>query len=464
MFKIRRKSDSLAGLTSFGIGALILFSSFGCVGDKDLEDWRRQKLNEDLGELYSAAGIYRGDLTSKQTGEAIGAFEITLVPQVKVVAGSSGDRADGQATLAARIIFQDSSNRLALTALDSYFDQSTGKLEVTLPLQRSGGRVEQVILSGSVANNSLGGELQITGAAELAGLFKLTKDSKQSISEIAEKIRSSKPGTSTELWLGSTQFGQSKEQPVSAIFIESEVSPEEKFLNRFASLQVVQFTLNYGNSFRLVHKDALLDRRTGKLTGKALVERNNAISEVITECESTGTEWKCSHSTEGFGRVATTTVSLQTDPSAIDKLPVDNADSRSILFRELDGRTTLNDNSLKVWLKATYAARTREQELRELFVPSTEHEVSLSLQFELPGHSAREKLVISFEQGSFDERSQTLDARTKLQQGSAVFDVRLRCSPFRFPGLERSSADVQSGTTCQYWSSHRAQPLTIEFP
>ncbi|NDD91190.1 hypothetical protein EBZ37_03800 [bacterium] len=446
------------------LGVLLACSSAGCVADKDLEDWRRQKLNENLGELYSASGAYRGELTSKLTGEPIGAFEVTLVPQVRVIPGATGERADGQATLAARIIFQDQATRLALTALDSYFDQTTGKLEITLPIQRSNGRVEQVVLSGSVGNNLLGGELQITGASELAGVFKLAKDSAQSISQIAEKIRSSKPGASPGVWLGTSRFGAALEQPVTAVFMESEVSPEEKFLNRFASIQVVQFTLNYGNSFRLVHNDALLDRRTGKLTGKAKITDKDLTSEIVTECESSGGEWNCSHHTDGFGEVAKTRIVLETDPAAIGKLPADNPDSRSFRSTELEGRSSLNSNNLKVWLKATYAARSREQELRELFVPTTEHAVSIALQFELPGHSEQERLVVFFEQASFDERSHVLDGRTQIRQGTAVFDVTLRCNQFRFPGFENAAKDVATATTCQYWSSHRPQPLTITFP
>jgi hypothetical protein len=447
---------------------LALLSATGCVKDRDYEDFRRDKLAEDLSELAPAAGTYRGSLTSKQSGLALGALEITLTPQVKTIPGMSGDKADGAPVLSVQITFQDAETRFALTALDSYFDRISGRLEVTLPISRANGRSEQLVLSGFVADKGLGGQLQITGASELAASFHLEKNTSESISEIAQKLvgqKSRDPNSISASWKGTTKFHSGVERPVSVVFIEPNTSPEELFLNRFAPIQVVQFTLNYDDSVKLVHEGALWDRRTGKLTGKARIARGTQVSEIVTECESVQETWNCMHQSQGLGSIATTQVMLEHDPGTGDRGGEAPSDLRAVQTVTRTGKTRLDSGEVTAWLKATFAARTREQEFWDLFVPTPERTLTVSLQFGVPGQPEAERLVVLFDQALLDLRSHTLDGRVVLRQGlgSSFIEVTLHCENFRFPGLEAVDGRPSS-ISCQYWSSHRPQKLSVTFP
>ncbi len=442
----------------------------GCAEERDYWDWRRDRLAEDVSELEDISGTYRGTLSSKSTDETLGALEITLTPQIRVIPGVNGERADGQPALATRITFEDSTTRFAVTALDGYYDKPAGRIEVTLTIARSGGRSEQMVLSGSVANGALAGNLEITGASELAGRFQVRKNRLESLTQIVEKLKSegtSQDGPSTRVWRGTTVFGMGEERPVTAVFIDPTVSPEEQFLNRFAPVQVVQFALNYGNSVRLVHDAALWDRRTGKLTGRAQLFRGVSSTEIVTECQASQDSWTCTHQSQGLGTVARTQVlSVIEDPTLpSDQQGEEHPEHRAVLTVERKGSSTVAENETPVLLKATLPARTREQELWELFVPIPERQVTVSLKFGIPGQSDSETVVILFEQALLDLRARTLDGRVVLRQGlgSQFIEVTIRCESFRFPGLD-SSEQTLPESRCRYWSSHRAESLNLIFP
>jgi hypothetical protein len=463
MFFIRPFSPRLLASAA----ALALLASTGCVQDRDFEDWRREKLNEDLAELAPAAGTYRGSLTSKQSGLALGAMEVILTPQVRMTPGMSGDKIDGAPALAVQITFQDADTRFALTALDSYYDRFSGRLEVTLPIARANGRSEQLVLSGSLGELGLGGQLQITGAAELAATFSLQKNSTETISEIAQKLvgqKSRDPNSASASWKGTTKFLPGVERDVSLVFIDPTTTPEEQFLNRFAPTQVVQFTLNYGDSVKLVHEGAIWDRRTGKLTGRARISRGAQISEIVTECQSAQETWSCLHQSQGWGAVATTTAALQQDPGSDNRGGEPPSELRAVQTLLRTGKANLGSGEVTAWLKAVFAARTREQEFWDLFVPTPERTITVSLQFGVPGQPESERLIVLFEQAQLDLRAHTLDGRVVLRQGlgSSFIEVTLRCESFRFPGLETVEGPTPE-ISCQYWSSHRPQKLPITF-
>lgn len=448
---------TISALIGLGLGLA------GCVTDHSVDDWRREKLNEELGQLQPIAGTYRGILKSRD--EDLGALELAFTPQIRVVPGGPSEKAEGQPMLAARLIFEDQERRVALTTDDSFFEPSSGKFEITLNLTRSNGRTEQITVGGYLWKSSLEGTLEVAGSPENRAQFSLSREESTPLRDIAGKLSTKPwfavPGNFVE---GLTRFSEGgKQRSAKLVILEPETSPEEAFLNRFAPLRVVQFSLNYGDAFRLVHEGALWDERLRKLTGRAqliAVRGAQESIEVSTECLSPSpSEWNCTHDVAGLGRTATS------------KFPVtgsaDPSDSRSGLRYVKQGSTRLSRNELnRVWLQVIRSPKDRSEDIGELFVPSPEKSATISLQFGLPDSIEAERVTVFFEKARIDLNAQTLDAVTLVRAGGAAaggaIEIRLRCTNFVVPGLHPPNTPLLDAT-CRYNSTQLAEPIEIVF-
>jgi hypothetical protein len=453
---MRYQRHTLSALMSLCLGLA------GCVTDHSVDDWQREKLKEELEQLQPIAGTYRGVLKSQD--QELGALELAFTPQIRVIPGGPSEKAEGQPTLAARLIFEDQERRVALTSADSFFEPLSGKFEISLSLTRSSGRTEQITVGGYLWKTSLEGTLEVAGSPENRAQFSLSREESSPLRDIAQKLSTKPwfavPGNFVE---GITRFVEGKQRAAKLVILEPETSPEEAFLNRFAPLRVVQFSMNYGDAFRLVHEGALWDERLRKLTGRSRiigVRDSQESIEVSTECLSPSpSEWTCTHDVAGLGRTATSIFPVvgATDPS----------DSRGGLRYVRQGSTRLSQRELnRVWLQVIRSPKDRSNDIGELFVPSPEKSATISLQFGLPDSSEEERVTVVFEKARIDLDAQTLDAvsiiRTGGSAGGAAIEVRLRCTNFVVPGLHPPNTPMLDAT-CRYTSTQLSEPIQILF-
>lgn len=454
--------------------ALIITSPFaGCVADHSFEEWKRGKLSEELSKLDPIRGTFRGVLKTSQDGEDLGALELSFSPQIKVVPGGASERADGRPVLNARLRFEDRDTRLAASVSDSYFDSDTGRFQLTLLITRAGGRSEELTLGGILNRDQIAGEMRIAGSPTAAGTFSLSRSaSSGSLSEIAQKL-TTKPWFSapSSARNGITRFSSGQIRNSRIVILEPETTPEESFLNRFAPVRVVQFTLNYGDSVKLVNDAAVWDERTRKLTGRALLGAagNGGPStalEVLTECTSTDSSdplgsWSCTHEVPGVGRTATSEFSsgqtTDDEPSDV-RASTEWSRSGSIL-------TSANRTS-SVWMKLQRPARTRAEDISSQFNPTSEKLLTLTLQFGLPESTEAERVTVVFENARYDQILRTMDAKTQLRAlnggASALIEVTLRCTQVQLDGLSPPST-VPLRASCDYSSTQLTSPLRLNF-
>jgi hypothetical protein len=383
-----------------------------------------------------------------------------------VVPGGPSEKAEGQPVLTARVIFQDLERRIALTSQDSFFEPESGRFEIDLQLSRASGRMERVILGGVLSQGTLSGTLEAAGNFEDRAEFVLKRDEQTPLDELASKV-SPKPWSPVpgNLIDGVTEFSDGQSTPARLVVLEPEVGPEEDFLNRFAPIRVVQFSVSYGDAFRLVHENALWDLRTRRLVGRSRLQE----LEVSSECSSpllagSAGEWTCVHEVAGFGK------------TAVSRFPVSDAiddGSRRAGFHyqrqgeiELPGRV-----SNRVSLQVTRPARTRAEELAELFIPTPERQLTVSLQFGPQGAPPEELVTVVFDGARTDLRARTLDATAQLRAigagSGSIIEVRLQCSDFVLPAFSGPGTPVAPPAAvmnCSYTSTQLPGPLRLRFP
>ena len=436
----------------------------GCAAEHTLDEWRREELREKLKQLQPIEGVFRGLLKNGET--ALGGLELSFQPQISVIAGGPGEKAQASTLLPARLVFDEGQRRMALTAPDSFFDPESGEFEVSLTLTRTNGRTERVRIGGTLWKDQLRGVLETSGYPESGTQFLLERNSSASLAELASRASGASippgfgvPGNFVE---GVVEFrspfagGQApalQARRAKLVIIEPDTSPEETFLNRFAPLRVVQMSLNFGDAFRLVHEGALWDERTRTLRGRAQLGETQIQSECVY---SQTAEWLCTHWAAGFGQTATSRF-----PSSLTSEP---SESGSEIHLERHGFVTLHAGEKgaqrnQVWLQVNRGARSRSEELTELFIPSPERNATVSLQFGLPDSPQSERVTVVFENARIDLNRHTLDGVAQLRAigaaSGSIIEVRLQCTHFLLP--------PEGEMKCQYTSTQLGGALYIEF-
>lgn len=429
----------------------------GCAADHTLDDWRRDQLNEELSRLAPIAGTYRGTLTAPDSETPIAAMELRFTPKIRAIPGGPSEKASAQPVLSAKLLFDDRNQRLALASSDGFFDPQTGRFELTLQLRRKSGRMEEIAIGGSLQEDRLDGTLEVTGAGEAAGSFRLTRqaESSGSLAEVARKLQV-KPWTSVPALApggelnGITRFSSGEERESRLVVLDPETQPEDAFLNRFAPLRVVQMTLNFGNSLKLVHEGAIWDERTRSLSGRS--------GEITSECllDDAGL-WHCRHLVAGLGETALS------DFPGTPSSPAAGGPSRNdgTLIHQRRGEMDSADRSTtQVWMTLSRPSLRRAEDVTELFNAAPERYVTLALQFARTETAEENRVTILFERARLDLRAHTLDATTRVT-GSGGIELTLHCKDLYAAEFGGPAAPAVGSPTCEYRSTELGRPLQI---
>jgi hypothetical protein len=105
------------------IGLLVLLSA--CAKDKSVDDYQRDKLQKNLALYESVAGSYSGIVTSQESGDVMGAMELSLRAEVTPVDSKDGDTSVATPILVGSVRFLDQ-NIISLSAPNGYYDPTSG--------------------------------------------------------------------------------------------------------------------------------------------------------------------------------------------------------------------------------------------------------------------------------------------------------------------------------------------------
>lgn len=156
----------------------LAFALSSCSKDKDLDDYRNEKLQSDLAEYKAVEGSYSGYLVSKENKNInLGALKITLTATTQTVQSNDESRAFARPVLFAEIRYRGVYES-SIVGKNSIYEPSTGHFhtEIEIPIVNETGKdvVETVMLEGSVGSSTLEGVMYVTSDSSGGGAFTLT--------------------------------------------------------------------------------------------------------------------------------------------------------------------------------------------------------------------------------------------------------------------------------------------------
>jgi hypothetical protein len=432
------------------IGSLLIL--IGCSDDKTVDQYQREKLQENLSMYQAVAGKYTGRVMSAQDGSQIGAMEVELSAEIQANPSGGGDTSVGSPMLVTNIRFLNK-NTVSLSAYNSFYDPATGSFSAQIRVTRSESDAQEVIsLTGNLASNQLIGEINSVEYSEYGGRFALSRNGKN----LADLVPKTSPDNYEEgqgpqrikTFIGSTSFSNGSKKPVQVVVLQPLHGTSEDILDLLTPIKNVHVSFNYSQSLHILYPGSIMDLKQGLLTGKTSVMINGRNQEITLECHTSPTQaMYCNHLTSGAGVAATTEAEyMAKPPSSLPKDPT----GHTAITKVFNGTGSFTLGPGPIAMKVTQPSQGQMNDLLDLFFPNAEKPVNISLDF-------GKGVTVSFMDIKWDSLNGIVDG-SFVGQGMGGFTAYLQCSNFYFTG---SSSAFQ----CNYWTSRSAKiPISFEPP
>jgi hypothetical protein len=441
MFKKMTSSRSLFSLLA--VAALVLSA---CGKDKTLDEYQRERLQENLSVYQSVAGSYTGIVQSTQSHKSLGAMQIDLRAETKVDGSPSGsDSALGKPTLVTNVRFLDETV-ISFSASSSYYDQDTGAYNAQITILRESGEGETIALSGFIRNGQISGEIATTNFPGYGGSFVLQKDGKP-LGELGkarkpDDLNTNSPTRQLASYDGVTTFSDGSKKQVRIVALTPVRGTAEDFLDIISPRKQVQLSFNYSQSLNLLFSSAIFDLKQGQLTGKLYLKQGGEITQQMNlECLIVDAQISCQHVTTGSGVTASTKAEV---PNGQAKPLPKDADEQKAMTARFKGKGVMAGRTRKMTMQVIKPSRGRMQDLMELFFPTSEKLINLSVEIS-------EAVSVSFMNIKWDASNGIIDGAQAYQDYTAY----IQCSEFFF-------RETKHKFKCNYWSS-RSPNIPMEF-
>ena len=254
----------MKSIASLGLVSLMLFS--GCAKDKNMEDYRREQLQESLTRITSISGSYSGTLISKIDGTNLGGITLKFQARTDVQANTGNVSNQQNAIVSGSLKFQ-SLTSAEIVFDNGFYDDQTGDFQVAIQIPQEGGTVSKLSLSGVVSGDRWLGSIEVKGQPEYGGELNLQRNALPPSTSSIE-VGGSRLQQINRLnysYVGTYQVDGGN-FPFKMRFIDRDILPEQKFSKLFSPVRNININCDLtGIELNFVH--AILDDKEGTLTG-----------------------------------------------------------------------------------------------------------------------------------------------------------------------------------------------------
>ncbi len=426
-----------------------------CAKDKTLEEYQRDKNRNEMAQYQAVTGNYSGIVASKESGEILGAMEITLETDTKPAGSnqSGGNQqisnalASGNPILTTNVRFLDS-QIISLASEKSYYDPDTGAYSVEFLVRKTGEGIKTVFISGNINGASLTGQIATREYPASGGRFSLTRNGK-SIEQLLKEARPTQPDNKenkkqVKAFIGNTDFTRAAEtRPVRVVMLQPLKGNEEDLLDVIDPVKKVQLSFNYSQTLNLLFPNATYDVRQSLLTGEITFTRNGQSQQMSLECTLPPEgSLQCTHLTTGSGKSATTTAR---SASWDEKDPKDPG-ARKAKTKTFAGKGRIGGELKTIKISVIEPVRSQLTELYELYFPNADRLINVTVNFS-------EFSNPTFTEARWDTANGIVDG--SFSAGSNAYTAYLQCENFYFVNSTQPFA-------CRYWTS-RSPVIEINF-
>jgi hypothetical protein len=234
----------------------------GCAKDKNMDDLRREQLQESLSRIDSISGTYSGTAVSNLDSTTLGGIDLKF--QASTYVQSTGSVSNQQSvTISGTIGFKSISNA-EIPFTSGTYDDETGRFQVTL--FNIDGTTKSLSLIGQISGDTWDGKIEVSGETAFGAQLHLTKNAPLSTSSSMESggIRLKQLNRTRYVFEG--EFNNDGKNSVVQMSFSNHSTPSQNFANIFSSTHDETVTINffkYEASF-----DATINDKLGSFEGR----------------------------------------------------------------------------------------------------------------------------------------------------------------------------------------------------
>lgn len=288
-------------------GYFALFLFLAACGDRNLDDYQKDRVAEEVAKIDSISGIYDGEVIRKSDGVSLGHLVMELQPDTQINLPNDKVVAQRQVFLKGSLELRDQKSKF-ISFSGAYYDSTTNTFQAMISMIDSNSNLKLDMI-GKVNRSDILGTIEVKGFPESQTTFKLRRSSDQTQRPIQIlKNESAMPeGSPLERW-DAVKVTPSSSSDAKSFFTirEIDTTSEQEFFQVFAPLKYVDAALYFSEKTGISFSNALWDLRTGRLSAKAHLNLGSSAPErdIILNCISISDVqknlgWNCTYINNG---------------------------------------------------------------------------------------------------------------------------------------------------------------------
>ena len=268
-------------ISALGISSLLII--IGCAKDKNMDDLRRDQVQESLSRITAISGAYSGAVVSKLDGSNLGAITLSFQARTDIAANSSSVSSQQSAIVSGSLNFK-SLTTAEISFDNGFYDDMTGDFQVDIPITEAGGSTSKLSLIGNISSGSWVGSLEVKGQPGFGADLNLVKNAKPANISALE-IGGARMDQIKKLdlpYFGEYRYGNGM-SPLKMTFINRDVLPEQNFYKLFSPVRQVNVNFDL-TGLELNFANALLDDKTGTLVGHDPIDQQGKPAQGTLNC------------------------------------------------------------------------------------------------------------------------------------------------------------------------------------
>jgi len=259
----------------------------GCSKDKNMEEYRREKLQEKISRINSVSGTYSGPMISKIDGSNLGIITLNFQARTDIQSTIGQGINEQRATVSGSLNFK-SFTSAEIVFNNGFYDDTTGDFQVSIPIVQEGGISSTLSLIGMVIENQWNGIIEVNGQPDFGGQLKLQKKTSQSQKTNIEGkigvggIRLEQISKVNYIYEGSYLLDDIS-TPFKLSFINRDLLPEQHFYKLFSPVRNVSISCDF-TDFELNFPNALIDDKAGTLVAQDPIDQRGNAARATISC------------------------------------------------------------------------------------------------------------------------------------------------------------------------------------
>lgn len=248
------------------LGVCSILAMVGCSKDKNMDDYRRDQLQESMARISSIQGSYSGVATSRLDGTNLGAIDLKFQARTDIQSNSGNVSTQQSAIVSGSLSFRSLTNTEVVFD-NGYYDDVTGDFQVTISIAQNNGTTSKLSLIGQVSGNSWIGSIEVKGQPEFGAQLTLYKNAPPKDTSALEitGARMEQIKRTNYVYEGEYTVGGAN-SPFRLSFVNRDILPEQNFYKLFSPVRQVNVNCDF-TDFELNFTNAILDDKMGTLVG-----------------------------------------------------------------------------------------------------------------------------------------------------------------------------------------------------